>query len=195
MEQETIRQIASYEESEILKAISQVVNLEIPHTAYEMRRDEFHAMLQAAEEGHPPEAPKRRGEVPNFEVQASQVRPDVYWNNLRFRITPISRLRVLMVQHAYRRIPAGKVTLAQSVSTAFGTLGGLIALVPEFERVLERALHNLDTCSNDPLCGEEEFGKNHYNGAACYACALISETSCEHRNMSLDRKLLLEGLP
>jgi hypothetical protein len=74
-----------------------------------------------------------------------------------------------------------------------GTLGGLIALVPEFERVLERALYNLDSCSNDPLCGEEEFGPQKYNGAACYACALISETSCEHRNMSLDRKLLLEG--
>lgn len=321
MEQETVRQIASYDEGEIFKAINQVVNLEIPHTAYELRRDEFQALLQAAEEGHPPERPKRPGEVPNFEVQASEVRPDVSWNNLHFRVTPISRLRVLMVQHAYRRIPAGQVTQAQSVSTKFelasvpgrnwyvgselsgegifldlnlkansqksplwdgsvaqswlhawrnpdeymgnsliagdkhqfhpvfvwwhtlahrlinafsvdsgyssaairerifldvdektgqangglllytaqpggdGTLGGLIALVPEFERVLERALRTLDTCSNDPLCGEEKFAKDRYNGAACYACSLVSETSCEHRNMSLDRKLLLEGLP
>jgi len=76
-----------------------------------------------------------------------------------------------------------------------GTLGGLIALVPEFERVFERALYSLETCSNDPLCGEERFRKGKYNGSACYACSLVSETSCEHRNMSLDRGLLLEEMP
>ncbi len=76
-----------------------------------------------------------------------------------------------------------------------GTLGGLIALVPGFERVLSGSLRNLDACSNDPLCGEEQFGPGKYNGAACYACSLVSETSCEHRNMRLDRNLLLENLP
>lgn len=76
-----------------------------------------------------------------------------------------------------------------------GTLGGLIALVPGFERVLSGALRNLDACSNDPLCGEEQFGPGKYNGAACYACSLVSETSCEHRNMRLDRNLLLQNLP
>jgi hypothetical protein len=76
-----------------------------------------------------------------------------------------------------------------------GTLGGLIALVPEFERVIRGALRNIDACSNDPLCGEEQFGYGKYNGAACYACSLISETSCEHRNMRLDRNLLLQNLP
>ncbi|MCX7756266.1 MAG: DUF1998 domain-containing protein [Anaerolineales bacterium] len=320
LEKETVRQIDSYPEEEIFRAIEQIIGLEIPKTAYDLRRDEFNALLQAAAYGHPPELPKRPGEVPNFEVQANEVRSNVFWNNLRFRVTPISRLRVLMVQHAYRRIPAGQVTQAKLVSTAFelpsapgrkwyigselsgegifldlnlkaayqnnlllsgnvapswwqawrnpdeymghglvsgdkhqfhpvfvwwhtlshrlinalsvdsgyssaairerifldvdektgeangglllytaqpggdGTLGGLIALVPEFERVLERALRTLDTCSNDPLCGEEKFGKDRYNGAACYACSLVSETSCEHRNMSLDRKLLLEGM-
>lgn len=76
-----------------------------------------------------------------------------------------------------------------------GTLGGLIALVPEFERVINGALRNIDACSNDPLCGEERFARGKYNGAACYACSLVSETSCEHRNMRLDRNLLLENLP
>ena len=70
-----------------------------------------------------------------------------------------------------------------------------MALVSSFERVLATALNSLDTCSNDPLCGEEEFGPGKYKGAACYACALVSETSCEHRNMRLDRNLLLENLP
>lgn len=89
----------------------------------------------------------------------------------------------------------GGVLLYTSQPGGDGTLGGLIALVPEFERVLQRALYNLDACSNDPLCGEEEFGPGKYNGAACYACALVSETSCEHRNMGLDRNLLLENMP
>ena len=75
-----------------------------------------------------------------------------------------------------------------------GTLGGLIALVPQFERVLSVALRELDSCSNDPLCGEETFDAGKYNGPACYSCALISETSCEHRNMKLDRRLLLDNL-
>jgi hypothetical protein len=76
-----------------------------------------------------------------------------------------------------------------------GTLGGMVALVPEFGRVLRAALRSIDACSNDPLCGEEHFEKGKINGAACYACALVSETSCEHRNMRLDRNLLLNNLP
>ncbi len=76
-----------------------------------------------------------------------------------------------------------------------GTLGGLIALVPHFDRVLRAALNTIDACSNDPLCSEEQFRAGRYNGAACYACQLISETSCEHRNTRLDRTLLMENLP
>jgi hypothetical protein len=89
----------------------------------------------------------------------------------------------------------GGVLLYTSQPGGDGTLGGLVAVVPEFERVLHGALRRLDSCSNDPLCGEEEFGPGKYNGAACYACALVSETSCEHRNMWLDRNLLLDNLP
>jgi hypothetical protein len=71
----------------------------------------------------------------------------------------------------------------------------MIALVPQFDRVLRGALNLIDACSNDPLCSEEEFGEGKYNGAACYACQLVSETSCEHRNTRLDRTLLRENLP
>jgi hypothetical protein len=88
----------------------------------------------------------------------------------------------------------GGVLLYTTQPGGDGTLGGLVALVPEFERVLEGAFRNLDACSNDPLCCEEKFGPAKYNGAACYSCALVSETSCEHRNMRLDRNLLLENL-
>ncbi len=75
-----------------------------------------------------------------------------------------------------------------------GTLGGLIALVPKFERLLRASLMSLDCCSNDPLCGEQTISATRQSGASCYACCLLSETSCEMRNLSLDRSLLLETL-
>jgi hypothetical protein len=74
-----------------------------------------------------------------------------------------------------------------------GTLGGLIALVRRFENVLGRALQDVDTCSNDPLC--EEAPSVGASGAACYSCLFASETSCEHRNHGLDRLLLRDNLP
>ncbi|HLG76287.1 MAG TPA: DUF1998 domain-containing protein, partial [Ktedonobacteraceae bacterium] len=76
-----------------------------------------------------------------------------------------------------------------------GTLGGMMALAAGFDRVLRAALTTIDSCSNDPLCSEMQFGDERYNGSACYACLLVSETSCEHRNTRLDRTLLKENLP
>jgi hypothetical protein len=89
----------------------------------------------------------------------------------------------------------GGVLLYTAQPGGDGTLGGLVALVPEFERVLRAALRDLDACSNDPLCSEERFVPNKSNGAICYTCGLVSETSCEHRNMRLDRTLLRENRP
>lgn len=89
----------------------------------------------------------------------------------------------------------GGILLYTTQAGGDGTLGGLIALVPKFDSILHSALKRIDTCSNDPLCGEEEFDPGKYNGAACYACQLISETSCEHRNMLLDRNFLAKNLP
>lgn len=74
-----------------------------------------------------------------------------------------------------------------------GTLGGLIGLVPTFDRVIASALRDLGSCSNDPLC--EEAVPDGINGSACYSCLLASETSCEQRNIHLDRILLLDNLP
>ena len=89
----------------------------------------------------------------------------------------------------------GGVLLYTTQPGGDGTLGGLIGLVPAMERVLGAAFRDLDSCSNDPLCTEETMAPGRVNGAACYACALVSETSCEFRNMGLDRNLLLENLP
>lgn len=76
-----------------------------------------------------------------------------------------------------------------------GTLGGLTGLVPHFRRVLDRAFDLLENCPGDPVCYENTFHPGRYCGASCYGCVFLSETSCEHRNMWLDRRVLRENLP
>lgn len=89
----------------------------------------------------------------------------------------------------------GGVLLYATQPGSEGTLGGLIALVPHFTDILENALDTLHSCSIDPICAENLFRVGGYIGAACYGCLLVSETSCEHRNMWLDRNLLRDNPP
>ena len=80
---------------------------------------------------------------------------------------------------------------------ADGTLGGLVRQgSPELlERTLRAALGGAAWCSSDPLCIESTGqGADALNLAACHACCIVSETSCEHRNLFLDRGLLV-GTP
>jgi len=72
-----------------------------------------------------------------------------------------------------------------------GTLGGLTSLLPNLQIFLNRVLTEGHICSNDPLC--EEAPSRLLPDIGCYACTLNPETSCEHRNMFLDRLLLFEG--
>lgn len=72
-----------------------------------------------------------------------------------------------------------------------GSMGGLVGAVDVFEEILEMASERIRHCSNDPLCSEIRKTPESINGAACHSCLLISETSCEHRNMSLDRHIIL----
>ena len=318
LNQIVIDEIAAFDETQILNAINDTIIVTLPANLHILRLEEFHALKDAATNGHPPVQSSQPGGPPQFEIVQSQVRTIPTPGGRMLRITPINRLRVVMVQTGYRRVPGGDPgdstvvdgrfrydgrdwypgvelfgegifidlniaqkpsnqlslsgmaanswftawrnpqehlrmiqspedqnqlhpgfvwwhTLAHRLINALavdsgyssaavrervfididptdgsfdggillytvqpggdGTLGGLIALVPSFERVLSGALRNLDACSNDPLCGEEQFGPGKYNGAACYACSLVSETSCEHRNMRLDRNLLLENKP
>ena len=60
--------------------------------------------------------------------------------------------------------------------------------------VISAAIRNVDSCSNDPLCSEQIPTSSRVSGAACYACLLISETSCEYSNAYLDRNLLSESI-
>lgn len=75
-----------------------------------------------------------------------------------------------------------------------GSLGGLIDLgTPErLGGLLQDALRDLTRCSSDPLCASREPKRNRSsNGAACHACVLVPETSCEAFNTWLDRSLLV----
>jgi hypothetical protein len=81
---------------------------------------------------------------------------------------------------------------------AQGTLGGLVGVASRFAQILEAALHRLEICSNDPVCADHEpdaqGGDRATHGAACHGCLLIAETSCELRNLFLDRALLVETM-
>ena len=70
-------------------------------------------------------------------------------------------------------------------------LGGLTSLVPNLQRYLDRIAQESDNCSNDPLCADVTSSSLEHD-RACYACTYNSETSCEHRNLFLDRLLLRE---
>lgn len=282
---------------EIQQAIGHVLAV-VAGLARPLKEEEFDSLQHAATFGAPPVSSSQIGAPPLFEVRLTEVRNFSGPSGRHvFRVVPVSRLRMVMVQLGYRRLdpPNAQLvtsgfssngrtwypgvelfgegiyldfgseelpltgsrygswmqsymasaadetlhpvhvwwhTLAHRLMRAFaidsgyssasirervffrqragesarggvllytvqpggdGTLGGLLALVPRFDRVLASALRDLNNCSNDPLCAEAV--PNGINGAACYSCLLASETSCEYRNIHLDRTLLLENLP
>lgn len=80
---------------------------------------------------------------------------------------------------------------------AEGTMGGLVSQgnPGRLEAILENALLDASWCASDPLCRESPGqGADSLNLAACHACALLPETSCEEGNRLLDR-LTLIGSP
>jgi hypothetical protein len=104
---------------------------------------------------------------------------------------PSIRERVYLEEGPDGRVRGGILLYAASRG-GDGSLGGLLALARTFDRILERAAEMVRICSADPLCGEHAFRSGQVVGAACHACCLISETSCEHRNFWLDRRVLRE---
>ena len=87
------------------------------------------------------------------------------------------------------------VLIYTSTAGGQGTLGGLSNMAHRIGEMLSRATKHLELCSNDPICAEHtpdgSHNERHLHGAACHACLLIPETSCEARNTRLDRGLLV----
>lgn len=105
---------------------------------------------------------------------------------------PSIRERVYLEEDGDGRVRGG-VLIYTASRGGDGSLGGLLVLADTFDRILERVREMARFCSADPLCQEHDFAPGQaVSGAACHACCLISETSCEHRNHWLDRNALLE---
>lgn len=92
--------------------------------------------------------------------------------------------------------PMAGILLYTSAPDAEGTLGGLVNLgkPAELGPLLRRALERSGLCSSDPLCADHEpdAATSALHGAACHACLLVAETSCERGNRYLDRATLVE---
>ncbi len=82
------------------------------------------------------------------------------------------------------------VLIYTTVVDIVGSLGGIVesAEPKEFLALMEGVFKHAQWCSLDPVCTEHEGqGPGWLNRAACHACALIPEPSCDHGNVFLDR--------
>ena len=63
---------------------------------------------------------------------------------------------------------------------------------PQLQTTILEALQDAMWCSSDPLCSENLASTfASLNFAACHACTLVAETSCESGNYLLDRVLVV----
>jgi hypothetical protein len=94
--------------------------------------------------------------------------------------------------------PMAGILIYTAAGDSEGTLGGLVTLgrTERLGPVVKRALGRASWCSADPVCSEHLGGQGSKlaNIAACHACLLLPETSCETVNQGLDRAMVL-GTP
>jgi hypothetical protein len=93
--------------------------------------------------------------------------------------------------------PMAGLLLYTASGDSEGTLGGLVRQgePKNLDNTVKEALTNASICSSDPLC-IESLGQGTFslNLAACHACGLLPETSCEEGNLLLDRVMAI-GTP
>jgi hypothetical protein len=107
-------------------------------------------------------------------------------------------LRERLFVSADPKAPMAAFLIYTAAGDSEGTLGGLVRLAepallgPMFQRAMARA----SWCSADPVCSETLGGRGSrlVNLAACHACTLLPETSCETINQGLDRGMVV-GTP
>lgn len=89
------------------------------------------------------------------------------------------------------------VLIYTATTDSAGSLGGVIAQADptRLDESIQGAISRVAWCSADPLCVEADAsGVDSQNLAACHACVLLPEVSCEEFNVLLDRAMLV-GLP
>lgn len=99
---------------------------------------------------------------------------------------PVSALR----ERVYAEGNQVGILIYTASSDSAGSLGGLAVLSDEekLTEIVSSAIARASWCSSDPVCSEARWsGADGLNLAACHACVLLPETSCEHRNLYLDR--------
>ena len=81
--------------------------------------------------------------------------------------------------------------LIYTADGAEGSMGGLVwqGQPQLIEGIIRSAMNRALSCASDPICWENE---DQLNYAACFSCAMVSETSCEERNLALDRRVLVD---
>jgi hypothetical protein len=91
--------------------------------------------------------------------------------------------------------PMSGILIYTAAGDSEGTMGGLVrmGLPGKLEPAIVSALDRAQWCSSDPVCmelGERGQGPRSMNLAACHACGLLPETSCEVFNTFLDRAVV-----
>jgi hypothetical protein len=84
-----------------------------------------------------------------------------------------------------------------ATSDSAGSLGGVVsqARSERLDNSILDAMTQASWCSGDPLCIEADAqGVDSLNLAACHACVLLPEVSCEEMNLFLDRAMLIGTL-
>jgi len=93
--------------------------------------------------------------------------------------------------------PMAGILIYTAAGDSEGTLGGLVRLghKDRLESIIRQAVSRASWCSADPVCSEiGGQGSRFANLAACHACTLLPETSCETINQGLDRAMIV-GTP
>mgnify|MGYP005810459937 CR=1 FL=1 len=107
-------------------------------------------------------------------------------------------LRERLYVSADAAAPMAGILVYTAAGDSEGTLGGLVELGGRHRlgAVVRRALSRVSWCSADPVCSENLGGQGSRlaNMAACHACVLLPETSCETINEGLDRAMMV-GTP
>ena len=148
---------------------------------------------------------------PNLEIQGSSTMNRIYNTGVQFFLIhsfshmimrelefscgyPTASLKErLYVSSTDERKMAGVL-----IFTAEGSEGSMGGLVSQGEPstlldLIKKGIDRSHQCSSDPLCWESEGqGIFDLNLAACFACSLVSETSCEEFNLGLDRRILID---
>ena len=96
-------------------------------------------------------------------------------------------------EHIYSSSSMCGILIYTAVADVAGSLGGILqnAEPREFLALMGSAFRHANWCSMDPVCiNMDASGPNGLNMAACHACALLPEPSCECANLLLDRSFL-----